>query len=85
MAKKKLLKAEDQFSEEAINQALQKAKQDRDIKNRRYRLPGQRVGRNDYCPCGSGKKNKHCHQARRLLSDGKTFTEATYSNPQLKK
>jgi preprotein translocase subunit SecA len=22
---------------------------------------GQKVGRNDLCPCGSGKKYKHCH------------------------
>jgi preprotein translocase subunit SecA len=22
---------------------------------------GQKVGRNDPCPCGSGKKFKHCH------------------------
>jgi len=23
--------------------------------------PGQKTGRNDPCPCGSGKKYKHCH------------------------
>ena len=23
-----------------------------------------RVGRNDPCPCGSGKKYKHCHEAK---------------------
>ena len=23
-----------------------------------------RVGRNDLCPCGSGKKYKHCHEAQ---------------------
>jgi preprotein translocase subunit SecA len=23
--------------------------------------PGQKVGRNDPCPCGSGRKYKHCH------------------------
>ena len=22
---------------------------------------GQKVGRNDPCPCGSGRKYKHCH------------------------
>ena len=27
------------------------------------RRPGQKVGRNDPCPCGSGKKFKHCHGA----------------------
>ena len=24
-------------------------------------MPGVRVGRNDPCPCGSGKKYKQCH------------------------
>ena len=24
-------------------------------------MPTQRVGRNEPCPCGSGKKFKHCH------------------------
>jgi preprotein translocase subunit SecA len=24
-------------------------------------IPGQKTGRNDPCPCGSGKKYKHCH------------------------
>ena len=23
--------------------------------------PSHKVGRNDPCPCGSGKKYKHCH------------------------
>jgi hypothetical protein len=23
-----------------------------------------RVGRNDLCPCGSGKKYKHCHETQ---------------------
>ena len=27
------------------------------------RRPGEKVGRNDPCPCGSGKKYKHCHGA----------------------
>ncbi|MGB1109994.1 MAG: preprotein translocase subunit SecA [Gammaproteobacteria bacterium] len=26
-----------------------------------YRREGDKVGRNDPCPCGSGKKYKHCH------------------------
>ncbi len=26
-------------------------------------LPDRRVGRNDPCPCGSGKKFKNCHGA----------------------
>ena len=28
-----------------------------------------RVGRNDPCPCGSGKKYKHCHESK---ADGLT-------------
>jgi preprotein translocase subunit SecA len=27
------------------------------------RRTGEKVGRNDKCPCGSGKKYKHCHGA----------------------
>jgi preprotein translocase subunit SecA len=30
-------------------------------KKRPATRPGQKVGRNDPCPCGSGKKYKHCH------------------------
>jgi preprotein translocase subunit SecA len=29
--------------------------------NKQTLKPGQKVGRNDPCPCGSGKKYKHCH------------------------
>jgi SEC-C motif-containing protein len=25
-----------------------------------YRRPEPKIGRNDPCPCGSGKKYKHC-------------------------
>ncbi|HDR03620.1 MAG TPA: preprotein translocase subunit SecA [Candidatus Marinimicrobia bacterium] len=28
-----------------------------------YKRDGEKVGRNDPCPCGSGKKFKHCHGA----------------------
>jgi len=24
-------------------------------------MPSQKTGRNDHCPCGSGKKYKKCH------------------------
>jgi hypothetical protein len=27
----------------------------------RRRVAGERPGRNDWCPCGSGKKFKKCH------------------------
>lgn len=26
-----------------------------------YLRPGPKIGRNEPCPCGSGKKYKHCH------------------------
>jgi preprotein translocase subunit SecA len=32
-----------------------------DVKPEPIRNTGQRVGRNDPCPCGSGKKYKQCH------------------------
>jgi preprotein translocase subunit SecA len=28
---------------------------------RQQAISGQKIGRNDPCPCGSGKKYKHCH------------------------
>ena len=30
-------------------------------RRRRSCAPAQKVGRNDPCPCGSGKKYKQCH------------------------
>ena len=32
-----------------------------DSKQPRQKVAGRKVGRNDLCPCGSGKKYKHCH------------------------
>ena len=32
-------------------------------RRRRSCAPDEKVGRNDPCPCGSGKKYKHCHGA----------------------
>ncbi|MBK9715402.1 MAG: preprotein translocase subunit SecA [Kouleothrix sp.] len=42
---------------------------------RTVRKQGGKIGRNDLCPCGSGKKFKHCHEGREgelyaLLSRG---------------
>ena len=34
---------------------------DEEAKARPQVRPSQKVGRNDPCPCGSGKKYKHCH------------------------
>ena len=30
-------------------------------KNRKQKVGGKKIGRNDPCPCGSGKKYKYCH------------------------
>jgi hypothetical protein len=32
---------------------------------RTVRKQGAKIGRNDLCPCGSGKKFKHCHGRKR--------------------
>jgi preprotein translocase subunit SecA len=46
--------AAQQQSEQSTNQASEKKAEP--IRNR-----GERIGRNDPCPCGSGKKYKNCH------------------------
>jgi uncharacterized protein YecA (UPF0149 family) len=46
---------------EAEEQTLAKAKQERSRNPEEYQLKaGDRVGRNDPCPCGSGQKYKKC-------------------------
>jgi preprotein translocase subunit SecA len=42
-------------------QAIENSEGGGDGKIEPIRNTGQRVGRNDPCPCGSGKKYKHCH------------------------
>ncbi|RLA37942.1 MAG: hypothetical protein DRR15_00595 [Gammaproteobacteria bacterium] len=37
------------------------------LRNRQPASDWRQVGRNDSCPCGSGKKFKWCCGARRLL------------------
>lgn len=32
-----------------------------EINKSKSKKPGKKVGRNELCPCGSGKKYKHCH------------------------
>lgn len=57
---------------QAANESRGKTPQQREVENRSSQAPvednrthfaGQKVGRNDLCPCGSGKKFKHCHGA----------------------
>lgn len=44
----------------ASDQGLEDRKEDKIIKDEKH-VDGQKVGRNDPCPCGSGKKFKKCH------------------------
>ena len=55
---------------QAANENRGKTPQQREVENRSSQAPvednrthfaGQKVGRNDPCPCGSGKKFKKCH------------------------
>jgi len=50
---------EDEFAD-ADNSGLQTAPEDRDPADPQT---WGKVGRNEACPCGSGKKYKHCHGA----------------------
>ena len=48
----------------AAQQAAQASNQDEDRRVEPVRNKGPRVGRNDPCPCGSGKKYKACHMRK---------------------
>ena len=51
-----------QFHHADHDQALQEANADADATDAQtFVRQGQKVGRNDACPCGSGKKYKYCH------------------------
>ncbi|HRX28035.1 MAG TPA: preprotein translocase subunit SecA [Saprospiraceae bacterium] len=47
-------------TEQAMREAAQNAGQER-VQVETVRREEPKVGRNDLCPCGSGKKYKHCH------------------------
>ncbi|MCK7485304.1 MAG: SEC-C domain-containing protein [Bacillus subtilis] len=38
-----------------------RARKTTNVKKQPVRRPRKTVGRNDPCPCGSGKKYKYCH------------------------
>ena len=42
-----------------------------DKKPEPIRNRGEKVGRNDPCPCGSGKKYKNCHMRQQALPGAK--------------
>ena len=47
-------------SEDAARRAAESVSQ-RSAKPETFRRTEEKIGRNDLCPCGSGKKYKHCH------------------------
>ena len=51
-----------QFHHADTEEALQQANADGETSDAQtFVRRGQKVGRNDACPCGSGKKYKYCH------------------------
>jgi preprotein translocase subunit SecA len=46
-------------SEDAARAAANKAGRPKKVET--FKRTEKKVGRNDPCPCGSGKKYKHCH------------------------
>ena len=48
-----------QYQHADYDEALEQA--DSETKTRPFVRGAQKIGRNDPCPCGSGKKYKHCH------------------------
>jgi preprotein translocase subunit SecA len=50
-----------QYHHAGYEEALAAANADRPVAAQPLASAGPKVGRNDPCPCGSGKKYKHCH------------------------
>jgi preprotein translocase subunit SecA len=50
------------YAPAAVREAMAGASEPSDAKRKPVRV-AQKVGRNDPCPCGSGKKYKKCHGA----------------------
>lgn len=46
---------------------------------------GRKIGRNEKCPCGSGKKFKACHQRENLLNQQVLFQDLRKSTPNPRK
>jgi len=45
----------------AVGQVANQTSGEEKKKKQPFKLNGKKIGRNDPCPCGSGKKYKHCH------------------------
>ena len=69
---KSIAERQKRWEKDALNQARAKLERKKDSQNHRYEpspvietyiRPEPKIGRNDPCPCGSGKKYKKCCQA----------------------
>jgi preprotein translocase subunit SecA len=64
---KEMVKGYSAIKEASANTPQQKEAQGREgqtpVQDDQHYFNGQKVGRNDLCPCGSGKKFKKCHGA----------------------
>jgi preprotein translocase subunit SecA len=52
-----------EYQHESAEQMGQEEEQQAPEASQPYMRDGSKVGRNDPCPCGSGKKFKQCHGA----------------------
>jgi preprotein translocase subunit SecA len=50
-----------QFQHADAGSALDSQEKEAPSKEQPFRRSGRKIGRNEPCPCGSGKKYKHCH------------------------
>jgi preprotein translocase subunit SecA len=50
-----------QYHHAAYEEVIDKQQQSSEEKPQPFVRKSTKVGRNDPCPCGSGKKYKHCH------------------------
>ena len=58
--------AEMEYQHEQAQQLASEENQEEDLAaHQPYTRDGSKIGRNDPCPCGSGKKFKQCHGAIR--------------------
>lgn len=49
-------------SKDIVSQPERQAKENRESDSKPFTRSGRKIGRNDKCHCGSGKKFKNCHQ-----------------------
>jgi preprotein translocase subunit SecA len=51
----------DAYEQSLLEADIEKSHPEEDDENQPFVREGQKIGRNDPCPCGSGKKYKQCH------------------------